>query len=181
MQKLWKIGYGLFVVAVIALAALLVGSMAPIPGNYRTKVVLSGSMAPAISVGSLVIIRPAPPYKIGDVITFGKDGKKDVPTTHRIVEMRAEAGVMVYVTKGDANEDKDVSEVRENEVIGKVLFTIPYLGYVIDFARKPVGMVLLIIIPAVVVIGDEVRKIVVEIKRIRQKKMAERDSSSGTT
>lgn len=169
MQKIFNIGYYLFIVAVVVLALLLVASMVPIPGNFKTKIVLSGSMAPAIPVGSLVVIKSVAQYKIGDVITFGKDTKKDVPTSHRIVEMRAESGVMVYVTKGDANDDRDVAEVRESEVIGKVLFDIPYLGYVIDMARKPLGMLFLIIIPAAIVIGDEVRKIFSEVKRMRKK------------
>ena len=80
---------------------------------------------------------------------------------------------MIYKTKGDANDDPDVREVREGEVIGKVLFSIPFLGYMIDFAKKPIGFGLLIIIPAVIVMFDEVRKIWREVKKMRTKRPPE--------
>lgn len=173
MQRIFNFGFHLFEGAVIALALFMIGTMVQFPGNFSTKIVLSGSMEPTIPIGSLVIIKPSVSYKIGDVITFGDDSKNDIPTTHRVVEMRVDNGEMVYVTKGDANNDRDLQEVREDEVIGKVLVNIPYLGYVIDLARKPLGMVFLIIIPALIVILDEVKKIIREVRRIWAKKERE--------
>lgn len=127
-------------------------------------------MEPAVKVGSIVIIKPVSQYKVGDVVTFG--GKKDgeIPTTHRIVSERVSDGEVVYSTKGDANEDNDPSEIRESEVIGKVLFSVPYVGYIINFARKPIGIVLIILIPALFIIYDEVMKIVREIKTLKRDK-----------
>jgi len=49
--------------------------------------------------------------------------------------------------------------------VGKVLFDVPYLGYAVETARKPIGFVLLIIIPAGIIVYDEVRKIVSELKK----------------
>jgi len=167
MQKLLKIGYGVFVGAIILVAVLMVVTLFPITGNYKIKIVMSGSMEPAIHTGSVIIIKPEARYKIGDVITFGKDTKKDVPTTHRIKEMRAEEGKYVYRTKGDANKSEDVSEVPENTVIGKVLFSVPFVGFVLDFAKKPAGFVLLVVVPALAIIFDEIGKIWNEIKKTR--------------
>ena len=164
-----KIGYYLVITIILSVAVLLVASLLPIPGNYQIKVVLSGSMEPAIHTGSIVVIKPADIYKVGDIITFGKDTKRNVPTTHRIVEMRVESGEMLYKTKGDANNGTDSREVKESEVVGKVLFSVPYAGYLIDLARKPIGFILLITIPAAYVVIGEVKKIWAEIKKIRRR------------
>lgn len=155
---------------VIFVAVVILASVLPIPGKLELKIVQSGSMEPTIKTGSLVVIKPADSYKVGDIITFGKDTKTEVPTTHRIVADRVESGVMIYSTKGDANEDKDTREVRQNEIIGKTLFSVPYLGYIMDFAKQPLGFILLIGLPALYIIYDEVVKIVIEIKKIRSKK-----------
>ncbi|OHA20515.1 MAG: signal peptidase I [Candidatus Taylorbacteria bacterium RIFCSPHIGHO2_01_FULL_51_15] len=170
MTILYHIGYGLFVGAIVVLAGLLASTLLPIPGNFQVKVVKSGSMEPTIHTGSLVVIKPQASYAEGDIITFGKDTKTEVPTTHRIVASRAEGGVLIFATKGDANEEQDSKEVRQGEVIGKVLLDVPFAGYLIDFARKPLGFALLIGIPALAVIGDEIVKIWREARRLREKK-----------
>jgi len=183
-SKLFKAIYYILIAGILAIALLLVVSIFPITGNFNTKIVLSGSMEPAIHIGSVVVIKPSEDYKIGDIITFGKDTKTDVPTTHRIIEMRAEAGKMIFQTKGDANENADAREVKESEVIGKVLFSIPYLGYLVDFAKKPVGFALLVVIPAGIIVIDELGKIWKEITRMKTKEKDEseaegNDESSG--
>ena len=145
-------------------------STLPIKGNYEIKIVLSGSMEPAIKVGSIVIIKPADTYEIGDIITFGKDDRDNVPTTHRIVEMRVIEGELRFMTKGDANDDSDFREVTENQIIGKVLLDIPWLGFLLDTAKKPLGFAILIGIPALAIVADEVKKIWKEVKKIKGKK-----------
>lgn len=170
MAKFYKALYYLFIAALLSIGLLLIGTLFPIPGNYEVKVVLSGSMEPAIKKGSMVVVRPVDLYKTGDVITFGKDDKENIPTTHRIIAERVENGNLLFTTKGDANDDPDGKEVRESEVIGKVVFDIPYLGFILDMARKPIGFVILIVIPAVLVVFDEVIKIWAEIKKMRNKK-----------
>jgi signal peptidase I len=102
-----KIFYNLFVAVIIIAAVLLLATMLPIPGNYEVKIVKSGSMEPAIHTGSVVVVKPEASYKQGDVITFGKDTKTQVPTTHRIVDTQVKSGIMHYITKGDANNAPD--------------------------------------------------------------------------
>lgn len=140
-------------------------------------IVQSGSMSPAIKTGSIVMVKPAhstgsgqADYKIGDIITFGTYSKTKAPTTHRIFDIKVNAGVPVYITKGDANNAPDQKEVSEREIIGKVLIDIPYLGYVVHAVRQPIGFIAVLIIPAAIIIGDEVRKIIVEVKSKQNKK-----------
>lgn len=173
MKKIWKIGYYIFLGAIIFIALIVAVSAFPIQGNIQIKVVQSGSMEPNIKTGSVVIIKPSANYKIGDVITFDgnfKDSKgQKVPVSHRIVEMKVERGNPIYVTKGDANEEQDAKEILQSQIIGKVYLTIPYLGYVVETARQPYGFLALILIPAVIIIWDQGKKIWGEVKKIKNK------------
>jgi len=164
MKKTLRIIYYIVVGVIVLSGFLLLISVLPITGNYRVMMVLSGSMEPSIKIGSLVIVKPADSYKIGDIISFQKKGDLE-PTTHRIEEVRVAGGEMLYTTKGDANNASDRTEVAASDIKGKVLFSIPYLGYVINFVQKPLGFMLMIIIPAIIIIGDEVKKIYFELKK----------------
>lgn len=126
-------------------------------------------MQPEIKMGSVVVVRPVDDYKIGDVITFQVARNKE-PTTHRIHDIKVVGGEPRYITKGDANNAADEREISKREIIGKVLIDIPYLGYVVDFAQKPIGFGLIIIIPGAVIIFDEARKIYGEVKKRKAKK-----------
>ena len=194
VNKILKYGYYIFFGALIFVALVVVASAFPIQGNIQIKVVQSGSMEPAIKTGSVVIIKPlstsslpgpegpsgprtagqAANYKIGDVITFEgnfKDAKgKKIPISHRIVEMKVEGSQPIYITKGDANEERDSKEVLQNQVICKVYLIIPYLGYAIETARTTYGFLALIIIPAAIIIYDQSVKVFKELKRIYGKK-----------
>ena len=173
MKILFKTLYYLFIAGIVGIALLMVVSIFPIPGNIAVKVVLSGSMEPAISVGSVIVIKPAESYTVGDIVTFGKDTKTDIPTTHRIVDVRIDGEETFFKTQGDANEDSDMSELKESAITGKVLVTIPFLGYLIDFAKKPIGFVLLFIVPAACIMIDEIKKIWIEAKRLRTRRREE--------
>lgn len=170
LKRFSKIGYYILVSGIAILGALLIFSMLPIPGNYQIKIVLSGSMEPAIKTGSIVVVKPAKVYEIGDTVTFGEDTREKVPTTHRIVEMHVVSGESRYITRGDANGGNDGKEITEDEIIGKVLFSIPYLGFILDIARKPIGFAFLIGIPALAIISEEFMKIWREMKKMRNKK-----------
>lgn len=173
MKVLINITYYIVVTIVVVIALILLLPVFPIEGNIQTKVVLSGSMEPAIHTGSVVVIKPVKEYKIGDVVTFGKDTKTAIPTTHRIIDMRISSGETYFKTKGDANDDPDASELRTSNILGKEILSIPYLGYLINFAKQPIGFLILIILPAGLIMLDEFRKIYREIQRMRRKRSKE--------
>ncbi len=127
--------------------------MLPIPGGLSSKIVQSGSMEPKIPTGALVIVKPAATYAVGDVITFNKQGP--VPTTHRIKSIEGSGSDTKFVTKGDANEEADPGVVPQARVLGKVVLSLPYVGYILHTARQPVGFALLIALPAFLVIIEE--------------------------
>lgn len=88
--------------------------------------------------------------------------------------MRVEGDEIFFKTQGDANDDPDITELKEGAIAGKVLITIPFLGYLIDFAKKPMGFAMLVIIPVAIVIIDEIRKILAEIKKIHAHRLTEK-------
>ncbi len=149
--------YALFTL-LAAVALLLVGTAMPV-GGYSAYIVQSGSMEPAIGAGSVVVVRPAEQYQKGDVITFQRPGDA-ISTTHRIVEVRVQEGQYMYTTKGDNNDSADDVPVAKTAVKGTVLFSVPQLGYVLTFAKRPAGFAVLVGVPAAWIIGSELRDIV---------------------
>jgi hypothetical protein len=111
---------------------------------------------------------------VGDIITFGKDTETQIPTTHRIVA-KSETGS--FITKGDNNDAPDPITVPTSYIQGKVFLTVPYLGFTLDFAKKPLGFILLVGIPALIVIFDEVRNIYSEFRRLRKKRIGNNGKS----
>lgn len=175
MKFFGKTIYIIFVILLIGVAGVFLASLLPIPGNIEIKIVKSGSMEPSIKTGSIVVVKPlsADSYKVGDVITFGEDSARQIPTSHRIVSISEDK--TTFMTKGDANEEKDPQVVPVEKVIGKVIFDAPYGGYILDFAKQPMGFTLLIGIPAAVIILDEAGRIFKEIAAMRRRRMENRE------
>lgn len=134
----------------------------------RAYVVQSASMEPAIKLGSVVLVGKSANYLGGDIVSFAPNGDTKTLVTHRIVFKTYPDGIYnepVYLTAGDANEDFDRWEVRNEQITGKVLFSVPFLGYFVNFAKIPQGFILLVIIPATIVIWEEFKSIRRELGR----------------
>ncbi|MCL2455299.1 MAG: signal peptidase I [Micrococcales bacterium] len=115
-------------VVVLAGAALLVGVVVPGLAGAVPYTVLTGSMAPAIPVGSLVVAAPREAVAVGDVITFQRSRDGQV-VTHRVVGVGASTdGRLAYTTRGDANTVADLDVVRPEQVHGVVWYHVPHLG-----------------------------------------------------
>lgn len=175
VNHLLKFGYYAFVLGILLLGGLLFVSAVPVFGDVQMKIVTSGSMEPAIKTGSVVMIKKEETYKVGDVITFSSLINRTEPTTHRVISEQIQNGELVYQTKGDANPDPDTNYTFKSAVVGKVLFSIPFLGYVLAFAREPLGFVLMIVLPALAIILDEGLTIYREI-RDRAKKEDDKET-----
>jgi len=154
--------------ALVIFLLLLIFSAFPISGNYKILIIYSGSMEPAIKMGSLVLVKPADEYKIGEVITFKSPANPKELITHRIFDIEIRGGKMAYITKGDANEEPDQRKISKGEIMGKVLFSVPYLGFALNFVKQPLVLALIIIIPAAIIIYDEMKKIQREVKKKRK-------------
>ena len=121
-----------------ALAAVALAILIPMLLGYREMAVLSGSMEPAIPVGSIVCVKPteASQLQAGDVCTYLlPDGSTYV--THRVLSVDSEARTLV--TQGDANDAPD-GEIAFSQVFGRAAFHLPLLGYLTTGIKTPTGI-----------------------------------------
>lgn len=109
--------------------------------GYQVYSVISGSMEPAISTGSLVYIRTVEPeeVEVDEVIAYYGGRDTNAIITHRVVENRVVMGE--FITKGDANETNDMNPVAYDDVIGKVTLSIPKLGSVAQLLTSLQGKI----------------------------------------
>jgi signal peptidase I len=115
-------------------AFLLSFSLLNVSGLIKSQVVLTGSMIPAINPGDMVISttpdKKAP--EIGDVVVYtGKrfDGTSVASFAHRIISGNATTG---FTVKGDNNPDPDTQKPVLSEIEGVVLFTVPFVGKLLN-------------------------------------------------
>lgn len=132
-----------------AVVPFLIFAAPQVAGADHSFVILSGSMEPALSPGDVVIVDASASVAVGDIVTFRDGG--EVPTTHRVVDVQDEG----YVTKGDANENRDSRPVPASDLLGRVVFTIPLIGHIILWVNTPTGYVALVLVPALLFIGNE--------------------------
>ena len=166
LKKVFDVIGTLFVsVAVVAVVMLVLSMILPRFG-YGIAIIKSGSMESALGVGSVAVIGAQDAYANGDIITFTRVGQDIV--THRIVEVSGEGSDVRYSVKGDANEEQDALMVEQEHVMGKVLFGIPWLGHIALFVRTPLGLTILIGIPAAWIIFEQIQNIKGEVKKRKE-------------
>ncbi len=90
--------------------------------------IATGSMEKELNVGDVVIIKKcnSNDVNVGDIIQYQMEGYTVI---HRIIEKKQKNGEFSFITKGDNNNTPDKEEVKENQLIGKVVFKIKYIGY----------------------------------------------------
>ena len=95
-----------------------------VQSNVRLFFVITGSMEPLISTKSLIVSKTISVDKVekGKVIVFNDQNNKRV-TAHRVVEIQDGR----YVTKGDANDNKDRYLVKPADILGQVVGIFPMI------------------------------------------------------
>lgn len=96
--------------------------------KFHPIAILSNSMLPHFARGDIIIVEKATSkdVKIDDILVYQLD---NVQVIHRIIEVIERPEGKFYVTKGDNNEAPDALLVTENQVRGKVIASIPKIGY----------------------------------------------------
>ncbi|MFC9350416.1 signal peptidase I [Arthrobacter sp. NPDC057013] len=145
------------VLMVVALAAFLFLAVGPRFLGYQTSTMLTGSMAPLINPGDVVVSVPSPvgSLKAGDIITYKIPVEDRRVETHRIVELKRNSnGTTTVRTKGDANNGADPWQATiQGDTVDVQAATVPYLGTVIRSLREPaVLMVLTYAAPGILVL-----------------------------
>lgn len=137
MMKSRKNKISALLTALVVFVSLISLSIIYVPKfmGYHAYSIETGSMEPTLPLGCLAYVKNYPSfedYQVNDIVTFA-DMSRETFFTHRIVE--TDAKNQCFITKGDANEDVDPSPTAAINAVGKVQFSIPFLGYVAAFLR----------------------------------------------
>ncbi|MEM2111922.1 MAG: signal peptidase I [Candidatus Bathyarchaeia archaeon] len=104
IKKLVKITISIFLAAILIVFLVFYRPVSLLGDTYYYPV-YTGSMEPAIPVGSIDVIKPVNPetLKISDIVCFKLESESSLTVTHRIIDITSQG----FITKGDANEDSD--------------------------------------------------------------------------
>lgn len=131
-------------IGVLILAALAIvglgAAVVPRVIGMQSYAIISGSMEPAYPTGTLVYAEPIDGASLqpGDVAAFWRD--EDV-IVHRVEKNNAEEGELI--TKGDANADLDIRPVPYQHVLGRIVASVPFVGYFLMALGSTPGKLLL--------------------------------------
>jgi signal peptidase len=139
---------------IVALAVGLVAFMFLAPRyGINMHPVLSGSMEPALGVGGVVITQliKLDEVKKGDIISYKIDEQR---ITHRVIDVGKAGGKVQFQTKGDANEEPDpYAVIPKGEKVPKVVYFVPYFGFLAGLMKNKLNFFLLVGIPAVCLVA----------------------------
>lgn len=166
---------GLVVISVLVFKMALVVSLNT---DYPLHTPISQSMEPTLNIGDLLIAEGVNNFeginadsRNGDIIIFRHPQRPYTPSpspfdffitdpgefvVHRAIEKKYD-GEPYLVTKGDnelTNPHEDPWKVREDMIIGKVVWRIPFLGYIKIFLDTPLGMIITVILFFILILLD---------------------------
>lgn len=166
------IGVFLGVNVYLANARGIVGNQLPMPFGYGIANVLSGSMEPTFSKGTLLLVKEKQKFKKGDIVVYQSEKELIV---HRIIWLDGD----IVTTQGDANNVADPS-FSKKEIKGVVVGWVPHLGTVVSLLRTPTGIIFILICAFLLIEGSfrkqreaddmELEAIKEEIRRLKKEK-----------
>jgi len=170
-KKIYKVAGKIVSVMMLTLMSVLVFFLlqsriaggAPSIAGYQLYIVLSGSMSPAFETGSVVLVRPLAPSAVqpGDIITYRDPDpeKADTIVTHRVMAVLP-TEPLSFTTRGDANNANDLIPIPASNLLGRVNYSVPLLGYLLSFVRTGAGILLMVIVPALLIVVSELRRFI---------------------
>jgi len=105
--------------------------------GYSVFNVATGSMEPVISQNDIIVVKEQRDYELNDIVTFKSD---NAYVTHRVISKSGNS----YITKGDANNAKDVS-IKKDDIIGKVVHVIRQGGVWQQIFTSPTIIIMIFI------------------------------------
>ena len=177
LRRILKNEYFKIIVTIVAIIAIFFGfwfgSQIVLNTNYPALAVASGSMCllpgsecdgwshpfeRTLHLGDLIIIQgvdpkeiKAAPYPDGDIIVFRRGNELIV---HRAIAVHVENDELSFTTKGDGNSGPDPVTVPQENVIGRVVMRIPWVGHVALLMRNPSGIYVIIILVVVLIVAE---------------------------
>ncbi len=146
--------------------------------GYKAYIVRSDSMsATDFSAGDLVIVKEVDPTTLreGDIISFiSQDPQYFGQTvTHKIrTAVYSEKGENGFITYGTTTGVEDTAMVTYPYILGKYQFSLPKVGYFFDSLKSPMGYVLFILLPCLLLIGYQGLNCIKLFRRYKQEQLA---------
>lgn len=176
--------------------------------GYEMRIVLSGSMEKNentdtsgfrikdIPVKSLIVTEKVPEEEeaaeawyeklgTGDVLTFRYvvAGRQET-ITHRIIAIEPQEEGYKITLRGDNTEGEQViytnDEASPDYVLGKVVYVSVVLGYAVWIMQQPIGMALVVIVPAAIIIVAQIVRIVSVLGEEKRKKIEAREAEKSS-
>jgi len=140
--------------------AVASGSMCTLPGSYCDG--WSHPFSRTLHVGDLIIVQGVDPEEIkaapepdGDIIVFHQPLVGNDLIVHRAIKKEIGSHSEIYfTTKGDGNTGPDSVPVPGDQVVGKVILRIPWIGHIALFLHNSSGIFIIIILIVILVIVE---------------------------
>ena len=171
------VGIALGLDVYFANAGTVLGNQLPMPFGYGIANVLSGSMEPTFSKGTLLLVKETQDVSEGDIVVY-QSGKELI--VHRVIQVSDEQ----VVTQGDANNTADVP-FDKTQIKGRVIGWVPVLGGAVSVLKTPAAMILMLVCALLLIEGSfrvqkdadnrELEDIKAEIRRLKAEKGGEQD------
>jgi signal peptidase len=159
------------ILALVAVLAVVVAVSTHIASNgqlglfgHPVMSVLSGSMAPTINTGDLVVDNrltsaQAASLHVGQIISFRSAANSRQIFTHRIAAVEAVSGGSVgYITKGDANDARDAPIALSTNIVGLYQSKVPDGGYILNALHRPLALGLILASPILWLLSEPLWK-----------------------
>jgi signal peptidase len=127
------------VVMLVAVAALTIAPTLLAFGGFRSLVVRSGSMEPALMTGDVILSHSVQPSSlhVGDIVTFVDATRDNVLVTHRVVEVHRLGPAYSFVTRGDMNTGVERWSIDATGTVGRLALRVPRFGFVVAWIAQP--------------------------------------------
>jgi signal peptidase I len=139
MGKSWRLPDAASNILLVIILVAIWMLFAPVKlGGQDSYVLVDGtSMLPNFHTGDLAIVRPAPAYQVGDIVTY-LDALTHAPIIHRIIGTQQER----FVMKGDNNAWIDPYQPNRADILGKLWLHLPRVGLAMLWIRAPIHLAL---------------------------------------
>lgn len=180
MKKLFTICEWVVFVILLSIIVVIASPFLLIKQSISSYAIASGSMEPTVKIGTLTFVKIAPINTLqkGDIIAFIDPTDRSRIILHRIYSITYASTARTFQTKGDNNKAADAWRVTSAMVKGKLIFTIPYLGYLSELLKTPLGFGIMIGVPALFFMYLSFVKIREGIKEEIEKGIAKRSKVS---
>ncbi|HEY7131396.1 MAG TPA: signal peptidase I [Candidatus Limnocylindrales bacterium] len=134
----------LIALILVVLFGVILGKLVPLTG--RSTIAVGGrSMEPALQLGSAIVVEPVSPdaLNVGDVVSM-RIQEANAIFTHRVQLVVDRPDGRWVQTKGDANAEPDPTLVPASAIIGRVLVSVPLMGYVLALLSMPIGVIFVV-------------------------------------